>query len=436
MKNSRDKESLKATDNERSGMNQKIKEISISELVLWSENPRDPIDGRASDQSIVDRALQDRGKKWNITKLAKEMGDYYDYSELPTVVYHGSKPVVYDGNRRIVLAKIKLGLVNIESTVGLNPSKLPNFPSKIPCNVCEKDTALKNIYRKHAESGSWGPLERDVFLDKHMGKGKSTFLLIDECSGIISGNSYMNQRYVKDEILTEENLEKLGIKVKENGFFSRSSKADLGKILNDVSRKIKEKIITTRKRRGDIIGVLDSSTQKIIDEDSKEKFERIGLGLDVLEEKKERVRKITRRVRSKKSIIFGGSLYLNPGDLSNLYRDINWLYNKYEEEGAVLSEAFPAIIRMSLRLFAETAAKDMNLSLDQYIKNNFDKAKSSLDQDAKTMLANMNVKKETIIQLLHTGAHIYSASKVMEQTIAVSIILGCMVTITHGRDDA
>src|SRR5690606_1113544 len=115
---------------------------------------------------------------------------------------------------------------------------------------------------------------------------------VDECSGIILGNSYMNQRYVKDEIFTEENLEKLGIKVKEDGFFSRSNKADLGKILNDVSRKIKEKIITTRKQRGDILGVLDPSTQKIIDENSGEKFKRIIFRSNVLEEKKEKIRKV------------------------------------------------------------------------------------------------------------------------------------------------
>ncbi len=92
-------------------MSQEIKEILLADLVLWTENPRDPIDARAADQDVVNRAIADSGSKWNLAKLAKEMGGYYDYSELPTVVYHGSKPIVYDGNRRMVLGKIKHSFV-------------------------------------------------------------------------------------------------------------------------------------------------------------------------------------------------------------------------------------------------------------------------------------------------------------------------------------
>ena len=92
-------------------MNQEIKYIKIQDLVLWTENPRDPIDKNATDQSIVDRALRDTSSKWSLAKLAKGMGDHYDLSELPTVVFHNKKPIVYDGNRRIILGKIKHKLV-------------------------------------------------------------------------------------------------------------------------------------------------------------------------------------------------------------------------------------------------------------------------------------------------------------------------------------
>ena len=90
-------------------MSQEIKNIKIKDLVLWTENPRDPINSTAKDQDVVDRAVNDPLAKWELNKLAKEMGDYYDYSELPIVVYKNGKPIVYDGNRRVVLAKIKLG---------------------------------------------------------------------------------------------------------------------------------------------------------------------------------------------------------------------------------------------------------------------------------------------------------------------------------------
>ena len=94
-------------------MDQEVKYINIRDLVLWTENPRDPVDEDATDQDIANRALRDSSSKWSLAKLAKEMGSRYDLSELPTVVFHGEKPVVYDGNRRIILGKVKLGLIGV-----------------------------------------------------------------------------------------------------------------------------------------------------------------------------------------------------------------------------------------------------------------------------------------------------------------------------------
>ncbi len=70
---------------------QKIEYINIKDLVLWTENPRDPIDPEATDQDIVDRAFTSSSPKWNLKRLAKEMGEYYDFSEIPTVVDHDGK---------------------------------------------------------------------------------------------------------------------------------------------------------------------------------------------------------------------------------------------------------------------------------------------------------------------------------------------------------
>ena len=62
-------------------------------------------------------------------------------------------------------------------------------------------------------------------------------------------------------------------------------------------------------------------------------------------------------------------------------------------------------------------------------------AKKSLSQDEKTTLSNQNVTSSSMIQLLQTGAHIYKTSSNMEQTIALSIIIGAMLKITHGKDE-
>ena len=178
-------------------MSQEIRILKLEDLVLWTENPRDPIDETATDQDIVNRALEDERSKWSLPKLAKEMGSHYDYSELPTVVFHGKKPVVYDGNRRIILGKLKHRLVSVD---GFDIASVPRFPTEIPCNVCSKEIALQNVYRKHADTGSWLPLERDIFLHKHMKQEKSPFLIMEESTSLISANPHLNQRFVKEEI--------------------------------------------------------------------------------------------------------------------------------------------------------------------------------------------------------------------------------------------
>lgn len=89
---------------------------------------------------------------------------------------------------------------------------------------------------------------------------------------------------------------------------------------------------------------------------------------------------------------------------------------------------------MSLRLLCETAAKDDNKQLDNYLKVNFANAKKALDQDIKTTLSTQNVHEESIVQLLHTGTHNYKSSKNIEQTIAISIIVGSILMSSHGKE--
>ena len=416
-------------------MDQEVKYINIKDLVLWTENPRDPIDENATDQDIVDRALDDGSNKWSLAKLAKEMGDYYDFSELPTVVYHKNKPVVYDGNRRVVLGKIKHGLVNVNGDTGI---QLPDFPQEIPCNVCTEKIALNNVYRKHSETGSWQPLERDIFLHKFMGKEKSMFLIIDEETGIISSNPHLNKRFVKDEIFKEDILKSMGFFVKNGSLYSVHNSDEGHSILSDISKKIERKDISTRKNRGQVIEVLEPTSQQLIDKNKKNKPQHSSInfgkssGKNISTSKNKRQ---SQRTSKKNTEIFGGLLYLRMGDVGNLYRDIVDLYKFYVKDKHKLSQSFPTLIRMSLRLLCETAAKDSNnMKIDNYLKNNFTGAKNKLDQDAKTTLAAQNITETSIVQLLHTGAHNYNSSKNMEQTMALSMIIGEILTVTHGKD--
>ncbi|WP_275098895.1 hypothetical protein, partial [Sedimenticola hydrogenitrophicus] len=344
---------------------QKVEYIPISELVLWSENPRDPIYEDNNDQKIVDRALGENNKIWALDKLAKNMGDIFDHSELPIVVYHNRIPIVYDGNRRIILAKIKHNLVTITEEKRF---LIPDFPYSIPCNVCTQDVALKHIWRKHGDSGSWNPLERDIFLHRHMGYKKSDYLIIEEATGLIGSNPAMNKGFVKNEIFRAENIKKLGFSTDSGELKSKYDAKTANIILLDLAKKIEATEISTRKNRGDVLGVLEGSTRKIIEDNKTGKANK---KCAVISENHggQLIKNRKRSPRSNsKNKIFGGPLYLKSCEVNNIYRDISDLYDYYNNNQHVLSSTFISVIRMSLRLLCEVAAKDKGFAkLDNYI---------------------------------------------------------------------
>lgn len=411
-------------------MSQQIKEIDINELVLWSENPRDPIDSSVSDQEIADRAWKDVGEKWNLQKLAKDMRTHYDLSELPTVVYLDDKPVVYDGNRRMILAKLKHDCVILD---GFDKSKLPSMPRKIPCNVCSKQIAVQNVFRKHGDSGSWSPLDRDLFIHKFMGEPKSIFLKLDEETGLISANPHLNKVFVKNEIFTNEKLKELGFEFAGQELRSKFSKQEAQSILNDISSKVFTKVIDTRKNRGKVFEILDKENRQLITENSGKPLTKVGLIPSPVPAVTQPTKRQAPRTKKRSPEIFDGMLYLKGGQVSDLYRDISDLYQHYMKYKDDFSQYFPSLLRMSMRLLAEAAATDLKISLDVYLKSNFKKAKGTLDSDTKTTLSTQNVTESTIVQLLHVGAHNYSAANNLEQTLAVSIILGKILELSHGK---
>jgi len=411
-------------------MSQQIQEIEINDLVLWTENPRDPIDSDATDQDIADRAWKDEQEKWTLMKLAKEMLSHYDLSELPTIVYHGKKPVVYDGNRRMILAKLKHDCINLD---GFDKSKLPTIPKNIPCNVCSKEIAVQNVFRKHGGSGTWSPLDRDLFINKFMDEPKSTFLKLDEATGLISSNPHLNKGFVRDEIFTNEKLKELGFDFEDNDFKSKYNEKESLAILNDISRKVASKIIDTRKNRGKVLEILEKENRQLITNNSKKPLVKLAVSQQTEPPSTPSAKRQTPRTKKKSPELFDGVLYLKTGQVSDLYRDISDLYLHYMKYKDDFSQYFPSLIRMSMRLLAEAAASDQKTTLGQYLKTDFKTAKSKLDNDTKTTLSTQNVSETSIEQLLHIGAHNYTAANNLEQTIAVSIILGKILEITHGR---
>ena len=406
-------------------MSQKNEIIHIKDLVLWTENPRDSIEINATDQDIANRSMSRGGRnRWSLKKLFDTMGHRFDQSEIPTVSYINDKPVVFDGNRRVLIGKIIHGYVAINSPIDFSGFE---FPEEIPCNVCDKNTALEHVDRKHGESGSWEPLERDIFRHKHMKDDKSTFLVFEESTNLISNNKAMNQRFVKEEILTPAILDRIGFSVDSDQLKTRHSDSEANALLEKIVSLINEKEISTRKNRGELISLLEEDPKiKVILKNNKNQALKNFSSRNFTSEK---VRK-TRIQKGKKPDLYGETIAMRPGIVNNLYSDLRELHSNKKKIRR--SDHFPMLIRMGLRLLAEIAMQNKNKKLE-VITDYFDEAKNGLTKDEKTTLSTQNVSKDNIIELLHVGAHSYTATNNLEQTVALSLVIGKILEKTHGK---
>ena len=404
-------------------MSQEIKNLKLKDLVLWTENPRAPVDTRSSEQEIADRAIISDGRsRWSLNKLFEKMGNRFDQSEIPTVAYVRQKPVVYDGNRRILIGKIIHGYVDVEDDAMPDLSKF-DFPRSIPCNVCDLQTALEHVDRKHADSGSWAPLERDIFKHKHMKERKSPFLIIEEATQIISQNPEMNQRFVKEEIFDLTTLRDLGFTT-NNGILESNYKndKDADAVLNNIIDLVENKVVTTRRNRGKAMELVES---KYLNKQGSS-FKPYNRGGQLTQQRKTRISK------GKKHQLFGGKLLLDASHVNNIYSDLIKLYKEKDKGG--LSEDFPMIIRMGLRLVCEIASKDKGKGIQPYITKNWKSARENLSQDERTTLRAKAINSGAdLVTLLHIGAHGYTVANDIEQTLAMSLIIGKILEESHGK---
>lgn len=418
-------------------MSQVITNIRLSDLILWTENPRDPISPESNNQDVADKALHDKDNKWFLPKLISEMGDFYDYSEIPTVVMEQGKPVVYDGNRRVLLGKIKSGELMAPEGFYIDLPAIPSFPEELPCNVCDRETALKSVFRKHSTTGTWSVLDRDIFLSRYMNEPKSTFFTVEEYTGIISHNPSMNQRFVKDEVLVDRVLNPLGIKIESGKLYTNLTEDGLRRVLQDIVEKVGNKSISTRSNRYHVLDALDETTKRIVEKNKKKPFKEVSQSLALSSQQVvsgQQSPRLTKRTKKKESVFLGDIVALKAGDVNNLYRDIRSLGEYYTSNKARLSGSFPALLRMALRLLVETSAHDESMNdFNEYVQKYFDPAKKLLSKDEKTTLSNNSVDKTTMPQLLHTGAHNYQSSLSYDKAYAMSLIIGKMLSLSHKK---
>jgi len=423
---------------------QKVEYIDVKDLVLWTENPRDPISTRSKNQNVIHQALEDKHKKWRLSALAKAMGPYYDYSELPIAVYKNGIPVVYDGNRRVILAMLKLGLYP-EFSIKF---RMPECDVNMPCCVADEKTALDSVWRKHAETGSWDQISRDIFLHKFRKKEKPILLQLDEMyDGRFSGNRQLNSRFADEEVFTPSRLRDVGIRFDNGQLKSRHNSDDTRRIIERVVDLVEKKELTTRKDRNTPLReLIGADLRAVVDRDFGKEFQCVELRNSLAEcgavgDRQEpesaspQTERLPRRIKSSTIDLFGGKLSLKTGEPANLYRDILDLYNYYIEHKDKLSDRFPALIRMALRLECELIASCSSSSgFEAVVKEDFDKAKQFLTRDQKTFLVQNSVSKENIISLLHTGAHNYTGSFNLQQTIAMSLIVAGLLRLHCGAN--
>lgn len=465
------------------------RDIPLSQLRLWTENPRDPLDGTKTNEELIAHALSSGDKgKWSLSKLAREMGPHYDESELPTVVEiepdgPGKERTyrVYDGNRRVMLAMLKQN----GFPEGVAPFRLPAVPDRLPCNVCDKSTALEHVLRKHRNRGTWGEYERDLFMYRYMGSDKSLLVRLQELVKAMDHWPNLNQRYVKEDVLNDKHLREMGLDPEQKDY--GVSTQTLQELLMTVSQALSEKRIDTRNKRNNPASEIpDELLERIRDDgashqsESKDKHnedkdgddgtpatvsdrppekpsshpaDQPGLFPDdlfpdgnmapapkrpqqPLENKPAKRR--TRQSKQKGHALFGGPLALRPGDVNNIYLTLEELWRMNEQHKIEKSESFVAIFRMGLRLLAETAAKESEMELAAYIKQYASQAKAALrhrpgGNDIVTYLSSQSVNAGTLVQLLQTGAHGYTSSNNRDQALAVSIYLGQILALSHGR---
>lgn len=357
-------------------MKQQVKEIKISELQLWTENPRHPLKGDYSNEEIIEIALIDEDDKYKFQKLIDDFGEFFDFSEIPLVVHEEGENIIYDGNRRVILLmafknpelrKLLFEKYSVETDF-TEVEKL----EKLPCNVCDKSTAITSVYRKHALTGSWSSLERDYFVHNNMKGPKSLTIYLNEQVGLIDADAKMNQRFVKEEVLTKKNLEEIGIKFEEKkGFSSNYSKEDADLIMNTLVKVVREKKISTRgKNRGKLMLAIKENypktAKKIKSFNSKTPHTLLSKSIFEGVKPKTKVIPKKRKGRRKRGAdkLFGRDLYLESGVVNNSYMALDTMYETFKDD-----ETSHVFLGASLRILLEIAARVHFNTIDHPKKN-------------------------------------------------------------------
>lgn len=402
--------------------------LNVSELFLDEKNPR--FQEVTSQRDAIKAMLEEQGEK--ITNLAM---DIYSNGLNPS-----SRLIVFkergrftdgDGNRRLTALKI-LETPSLADSVPRIKKKIQQIlatkgtvPTEVSCVVFkERDKARRWIENNHdgEQEGRglvrWNPEQKDRFRGKpSIGLAALDYLLKN--NDITEDDRSRINKSTLDRLL-EFKDSKTTLSISRDGDqFTFGDREGLKRSVLGLRDQKVDRVYTAAKGKDYLSEVLSDGDENSSTNDTK-KDQSSGKAR-------------SRRTKGQGLVPFGGGLSLEVGAVNNLYRDIESLFYHFARNRRSFTESFIVLFRMALRVLAETAAKGVNKNLQSYLRDGFDAAKKALDQDAKTTLANQGIRKETVVQLFQTGAHDYHNSKNEEQALALSIILGKILSDSHGK---
>jgi len=439
--------------------------VDVEKLELDLQNPRLPKHVR--DQNDITQIRNYLLDKEDVLRIARSIANNgYHRSAVAIICKENGKLIVLDGNRRLVACQLLLKpnlATNARDKKELeNLSKITNKQDlknvKIAIAPSRKE-AEKEIWDIHVNQllKPWQVLQKLRMYRNLIDFGEYDISVASTEYGITPAKfkQELAKLFFYEQILEQLRTKKDEEELLSSGFnkIDRLILSTNGKKLLDYSinnkgnitftdrseseKKFKQLIpyITNSQKvpaQANQVWLIDNVFAKIDSKKFPIKKEGVKKEKKGTDEKTTTKRK-TQREKNGTQAFFGQDLILKKGDTNNIYMDILDLHEFYFKNVKKLSKNFPALIRMSLRLLIESATpKTKNIS--DYVNSNFTKAKKQLTQDQKTTLANNSIRSaRNLTQLLQSGAHNYANSANFEQTVAMSIIIGAMLNITHSK---
>lgn len=403
--------------------------LKVSSILLDESNPRFP--PVESQREAIHAMLDEQEDKIGV--LAEDIyRNGLNPSSRLIIFVENKKFIDGDGNRRLTALKlletpeIADPFPRLKNKVTELLKQKGSIPSEVAC-VIFKHRNDARIWIENNHDGEqdgkgqirWTPEQKDRFRGKpSIGLAALDFLA--EGKDVTDFDRSQIKKSTLDRLLSYKDTKStLSIESNDKGF-RFGDKEKLKRVVLGLRNKKVDEVYTAEKGKAYVDNAVLEVASSHGDGDSNSD-----------EEKKASAR--SRRKKAELMQPFGGGLSLKPGAVNNLYRDLESLFYHYAKNRSQFSESFIVIFRMALRVLAETAGKDQSKDLKDYLLDGYDAAKKNLNKNTRTSLSNQGIEKGKVVQLFQTGGHDYHNSKNEEQALALSVILGQMLTDSHGR---